>query len=477
MYAPAELPNARETLVYESDWLASRPFFYNMKTGAASRNINEVIDLADVEFDPEGFNDYLDFGFCVFGRTPVRDVRMLRHSARLWRGPQGLRVEILDDPASEGLERRSTVDEVLEVASALVNGAADEVPGEIVVPTSGGLDSRFINLLVRDRSRVRAFTYGTSDRPEESLEAVKAAALTRRLGVRQELIPLGRFHAYIDAWDGLFGVATHAHGMYQMEFYRNIAARVGTGRLVLSGSCGDRIAGADLDVRWKPVLDSPRDVYELFNFGGMHADSSMSRFRSERLGGQELLAAEPRLRTETRPRVVAMERIRLSLLSYLVTVPEWAGFRPLAPYLDIDLGLRMLTLPDDLRDRRRWQHEFFAQHGVDLESESWQGDPQNSLNYQAMRRVPLRPLDVNVLSEVVRPDYVRWVNRTVGSWGLGWEAYWRLNLTPGFRRTVEMLKRLGINEQRLPAYGAYLTLRPIESLLVRRDRMRGACGS
>ena len=173
----------RGELVYESDWLASHPFFYNLRTGRASHNINHVIDLADLEFDPEGFNDYLDFGFSVFERTPLRDVRMLRYSSRLLSGPDGLRVEYLDDPAWAWLERESTVDEVLELASAKVNEAAAG-DGEIVVPTSGGFDSRLIDVLLTDRRRIRAFSFGTSDDPARSVEVVKAAELARRLGLR-----------------------------------------------------------------------------------------------------------------------------------------------------------------------------------------------------------------------------------------------------------------------------------------------------
>ncbi len=120
----SHLEHQSETLVFESDWLASRPFFYNERTGRSGANINEVIDLVNVEIDPEGFNDYLDFGFSVFGRTPVRDVRMLRHSSRLWSGPSGLRVEHLPDPTLEGLEGQSSVEDVLGLASARINDAA-----------------------------------------------------------------------------------------------------------------------------------------------------------------------------------------------------------------------------------------------------------------------------------------------------------------------------------------------------------------
>ena len=460
-----------ETLVYESDWLASQPYFYNLRTGRAGHNINDVIDLADLEFDPEGFNDYLDFGYSVFERTPLREVRMLRYSSRLYSGPDGLRVEYLEDPAWAWLERESTVDEVLELASAKINAAAAG-DGEIVVPTSGGFDSRLINVLLSDRRRIRAFSYGTSDDPARSVEVVKAAELVRRLGIRWELVPLGAFHRYFDEWDALFGVSTHAHGMYQIEFYRRILERVPTGSTVLSGLCGDRFAGADRVVRSIETLREPADAYTVFRYPSMSADSRHSAFRSEQLGMLRLLETTPRIRTEMLPRVFTVVRLRLTLLSYLLSVPASLGFRAEGPFLDIDLAMRMLTLPAKQRKDRRWQREFFARQGVDLEARAFSCDERNTLNFQGMRRVPLRPLDVELLREVVRPEYVRWVNREVGPFGLSSEATWRLGQVHGFRRGVKVLRRTGITQRRLHAYNAYLTLKPIESLLKRRDRAR-----
>jgi len=464
-------PAAGEELIYESDWLASRPFFYNLRSGAASANINDVIDLEHFEFDPEGFNDYLDFGFSVFEHTPVRDVHMLRHSSRLYRGPQGLRVEYLPDVACEWYDRRSTVDEVLEVASAKINAAAGEGEGEVVVPTSGGLDSRLLNLLLHDRSRVRAFTYGVSDDQLRSSEVVKARELARRLGLRWEALPLGDFHRYLDEWDDLYGVSTHAHGMYQMEFYRQIAERVPAGSTVLSGICGEWFSGDDKEMRVRSRIASPDELVEMMAFSSMCADSGMSTFRSERLGAQRLLEQEPRLRRDVRPRVAAVVRLDVAYLSYLLSVPEALGFRARSPYLDPDVALRLLTLPDHLRHQRRWLRGVFQARGVGLESLQLSFDPRNSLNFQAMRRVPLAPLDVGLLREVVRPEYVRWINRTVGPWGYPWEVYWRLGWTPGFRRAVGQLRRHGLHEQRLAAYAAYLTLRPVQELLRRRERL------
>ena len=466
----------RETLVYESDWLASRPFFYSFKNGRASHNVNEVIDLADLELDAEGLNDYLDYGFCVFERTPVRDVRLLRYSSRLLRGPGGLRVQYLDDPALPWLERRSTVDEVLEVASARINAAAAG-DGPVVVPTSGGLDSRLLNLLVSDRKRVRAFTFGVSDDPRRSLEAVRARELARRLGIRWDLVPVRDFHRYLDEWDALYGICTHAAGMYQIAFYRRVLEKVAPGSPVLSGSCGDWFAGGGSEILSAITVHDPGDVLALLlAFPCVRADSRQSRFGSWRLGGWRLLDGEPRLRREALPRVVAAVRLRVALLSSLVAAPESLGLAARAPYADIDLAMRMVTLPTALRVNRRWQRELFARWGVDLESAHLPADGRSTLNYQALRCVPLQPLDVSLLSEVVKPDYVRWINRHVGALGLPSEALWRLSFAPGLSRAqaAKTLRRSGLASSRGRAYCAYLTLKPLEALLLRRERARRA---
>ena len=468
---------AEERLVYESDWLGSRPCFYNLRTGRASPRINDVIDFADLEFDPAGLNDFLDFGFCVFERTPVRDVRLLRHSSRLLRGPGGLRVEYLDDPTREWFERSSTVDEVVEASSAAVNTAAERATGDVVVPTSGGLDSRFINLLLADRPRVRAFTYGLSDRPERSDEVVKAAELSRLLGFRWETVELGRFHRHLDEWDDLFGPAMHAHGMYQMEFYREVAARVAPGSVVISGSCGDTLAGGDdRIVSELPILDRPDDMLAWFRWAPMYADSAASLFPTDRDHWRSQIEQDPRLRTEFRPRVVFLIRQQALFYSYLAAVPEAYGLPCATPFVEAEVARALLTLPWEQRNRRIWQRDLFRRRGLDLEFADLPADWRNTLNLRALRRVPVPPLDVGLLREIVKPEYVRWVNRNVGRVGLPWEAFVRLGWTRGFRRATAALRAAGIDDQRSPAYFAYLTLRPLEALLRRRDRACAGSG-
>ena len=68
----------------ETDWLASTPIFYNQKTGSVSANIHDVMPSAgEFSFHPEGLYNYLDFGYSVFGQTPLADVQFLPPATRL----------------------------------------------------------------------------------------------------------------------------------------------------------------------------------------------------------------------------------------------------------------------------------------------------------------------------------------------------------------------------------------------------------
>ena len=45
----------------KTDWLGSEPVFYNEKTKLISKNMLDVIDYDNFEFDEEGLNNYLQF--------------------------------------------------------------------------------------------------------------------------------------------------------------------------------------------------------------------------------------------------------------------------------------------------------------------------------------------------------------------------------------------------------------------------------
>lgn len=457
-------------LLFESDWLGSRPVYYNEVTGTASRAINDVIDFANAEFDAEGFNAYLGTGFSVFGHTVVRDVRVLPPSTRLWRENDGsLRLEKVPLDLMSRIERRRSEDEVVEMLRARVQAAETAAEGEIVIPTSGGYDSRLLNLMVAEPARVRSFTFGPSRRQWDSVEVVRARALAELIGSRWERIPVGYYHTYLDPWDDAFGPALHAHGMYQMEFYEQVRSRVAGGNLLFSGLFGDWIEGK-CDTWARPVA-APSEVRNVVFTFNQKADIRASRIPWTGELAEQYYEATRDDFEHHRLRCVEAVRFRMGILHYLVRVAELYGFVVDTPYLDIDVAAAMLSLSDERRSHRAWVTDYFRSCGAYSDNEIG-GNADYSLFWPVMRRQPLRPLDETLLAEVVRPDYVRWVNRTVSWRGAWYEAYHLVGERRGFRRAAGWLDRHGLHQCRLDAYFAYLTLRPIERLIQKRDAAR-----
>ncbi|HYY58739.1 MAG TPA: hypothetical protein VE842_15505 [Pyrinomonadaceae bacterium] len=436
-----------------------------------SHNVNDVIDVDDFEFDAEGFNNYLDFGYSVLGQTPLRDVKFLRHSSRLTRHSDGrIEIEHLDDTVDEWLGRRSHEDDVFHLLYKSVREWEKRVEGEIILPTSGGYDSRLLNLLIEDRSRIRSFTYGISEDQAESYEVVHACKISELLGTRWEQIPLGDYHLYFDEWDRLYGVSTHAHGLYHLEFYHKIAQRVAGNNPFLSGIIGDAWAGSVVI----PEIKSYRDVPLLGYTHGMRADSSMTLLASEPSALESYYLDNKERLASALFRVVESMRFKMVLLSYLMIVPRSFGFAPWSPFLIPQIALSMLTLSPERRHKRLWQKEFFQKHGLDLEFLNLRTSKLNRLHYEAMRRIRIEALDADLLKGVVRPSYVNWINRQVGQQGALWDLMWRI---PRIPKVGGALRRLGVADERERAYFAYLTLKPIEALLKRRRSGQSYAGN
>lgn len=457
------------TEVYETDWLASRPVFYHELSGKAGYHINEVIDFDNLEFHAEGLANFLAFGYSVLEQTPLRHVKFLPHSSRLTVHPDGrLEIERLADTVDRWLETVSHEDDVLQLLQQSVSDWEAATEGEIVLPTSGGYDSRLLNLLVHDRSRIRSFTYGVSENQADCAEVIYAAEVSQILGTRWERIELGDFLVHLDEWDRLFGPSTHAHGCHQIEFYkmvRECVAGGGSELPLLSGIIGDAWAGS-VEI---PEITSARDVERLGYSHGMVAEPQMSLLGKDHsiLEGYFETHRE-RLRSPLF-RVVEAMRFKIVLLSYLFTVPRLYGFAPWSPFLVPEVALSMLTLPAERRRGRVWQKELFEKHGLNIESRNLQADYRNAMNPQAMRSPFIKPLDESLLGELIEPRYVRWINRHVGQHGKSWDAVWKWTQVPGIRGALYRMNLLQ-DSSRVKAYFAYLTLKPIENALKKSAR-------
>lgn len=468
------MENTNTPTIWETDWLGSEPVYYNERTGAVSRRILDVIDSAHIELDPEGFNNYLAFGYSVFGQTPLRDIKYLPHSTKLTKTEAGLSLTSLPDVAEAHLTHATTETEALERFAAAITTWENSFTGEIVLPLSGGFDSRLLNHHVHDKARVRAFTYGTSENSSWSFEVINAKALAHKYHESWEEIPLTNFFSFVPEWEQIYGPATHAHGMYQIEFFSQVAAKVSGGAQVLSGIIGDAWAGS---VKIPPIT-SPATVTPLGYSHGMHADPAMSLLKSTTSRRDEYFESHQEKLTDPRWRVIESMRFKMVLLSYLLTIPRSLGLTTWSPFLIPEVALGMLTIDPERRKNRQWQRDFFANHPETNVEQHLIKDRKNTLNLKALRtQPPLPPLDVSLLREYVRPGYLEWINTTLARAPRSLRLK-KLLASPAslcyfFPGIHSLPCRLGLDPYTLTCeesrvLNAYLVLHPIQTILKMR---------
>lgn len=455
---------------FKTDWLASKSVFYNEKTCKISYNINDVIDYNNVNFHPEGLNNYLDFGFSVFGQTPIKNVKFLRHSSEIFKKNGRLEIVKYPDPVDKWFDDHpnySDENKVLELIKSKIRNFEAKVTGLILIPTSGGFDSRLLNFFIKDKSRIRAFTYGVSPQQADSYEVVYAKKLCEKLNIKWDHIELSNFHKYLKNWDDLFGMSTHSHGMYHIEFYKKIYESIKYFGAFLSGAGGDWWSGL---INFKEVKNYKK-LYNVAYTHGLHSSSKFSKIKSEEKNIKSFYFNNKDKLLSWKYQNIIMARMKIILISYLVRLPESFGYKVWPPYFDMDLALNMLNLPPERRKNRQWQIDFFRKRDLYVEDEIKFPNQLNNLNHQAMEKVPLKPLNKKVLGHVIKEVYIENINKTLFDSSLIDKIVPMLYYLPFppfiSKKLIGSLKKIGINDQVLKSYCAYLTLKPIENVMLK----------
>lgn len=457
---------AEQRMLARSDWLGSSPIFFNTLNREVNPSISRLTPTPTTteDFDQEGLSNYLDFGFSVFGKTPLEGLRFLEPNSSIWRKSDGeLVVKEHPDPF---FESRTTLSEsdVIDLLKASVQEWERGLPRDhsIVLPLSGGLDSRLLLWAVGDKSRVRAYTYGTAPKQAMSSEVVYARELAGLYGIQWDHIQLGGFHSCLEPWYDQYGLSTHAHGMYQMEFYSKIRQTLEGEHSVLSGIVGDAWAGSIK----KFDIKETKDLQQLGYAHGLSADSSRLRSRPESLPTLENFFTSYReFLSDPKFQAVSVVRLKMILLSYLLEVPKQMGFQAWSPFLRPDLALAMLDIDPSRRRDRAWQKEFFVKEGIMPETSTTKRSTANTLDYQGLRAVPLRGLAVDQLGSLFDRKYIEWVNYWIGG---SCSARLQNNLL-AIPKVGGGLRRFQLAQSVTRAYAAYLCLFPIEMSLGRSE--------
>jgi hypothetical protein len=246
--------------------------------------------------------------------------------------------------------------------------------------------------------------------------------------------------------------------MYHFEFYNKIRQRLNGHQALLSGIIGDAWAGS-ISPR---NIDGPDGLTKLGHTHGMRADPTQLLMPFQHQLRDHFWNELRHRQGDHRMQVVITIRMKMILLSYLMTVPKLFDFEPWSPYLDIDIAMAMLNLPEKRRTNRQWQRDFFAKTGLDLENQSLKSLKSNNLNLQALRKKPLQPLNKITLSAIINPMYLDWINRNMK---LGFFDN-SLNLVGSIPKVGGALRRLNLHPKSLEAYCAYLSIKPIEKFIL-----------
>lgn len=454
----------------KTDWLASEPVFYNEMTGEISYNINDVIDWNNIDFHPEGLINYLDFGYSVFEQTPLKGIKFLRHSSQVSNENGRINLAYFDDMALKQIGKETSEDDVMQMLERKINEWADKSTGDIVLPVSGGYDSRLLALLMKDKSRISAFTYGISEKQEESFEVVKARKIAEILSLKWQFIPLGRFHNYFEDWDKAYGISTHAHGMYHYEFYDKMMPMIEGDNPFLSGIIGDAWAGS----LHFGEINTPEDLLKLAITHGMHAQSDYCRLKSDKALLSDYFEKHHLALKDSRFQIVQSMRMKITMLSYLIRTPRYFGLKPWSPFLHLDVSLAMLNLPDNRRKDRLWQTDFFKKHKLNIENLNLECAWENTLNFQAIDNVRPKPLKKEILRELFDVNYIENINKILAPKTHSQKTILKMLTIWGTRG---LLYRMGYRnnsfdkpaKELLKAYCAYLTIKPVENVLLKRN--------
>ena len=66
--------------------------------------------------------------------------------------------------------------------------------------------------------------------------------------------------------------------------------------------------------------------------------------------------------------IVELIRAKMILLSYLLTIPEYFGIVTYSPFLDKKIVMYTLNLPEELRQKRKWQKLYFKKNNLEFKT-------------------------------------------------------------------------------------------------------------
>lgn len=450
----------------ENDWLGSIPIYYNSKERTISTNINFLIKNKNViDFHNEGLENYLEFGFSILEQTPIKEIKFLRYYSSLIAKSDGLEMLNKKDIVEEYIGSAMTVDILMDNIQAYMSDIENKIDGQIIIPTSGGYDSRLLNALITKKNKINSFTYGISRKQEDSSEVIKAEEISKILKTKWKFIPLGNFNNYYKEWYHLYGPAMQLHGLYHIEFYKKIYSQIKFPATWLSGIMGDAWSGK-FDI---PSINEPDDLIKIGYVHGISVPKKYCLITSNNNIKEKFINDNQSWLKNPQYRIITAMRFKIILLGYLMSLPDYFNWPSWTPMLSLKHALGMLNLPEKQREDRKWQVDFFKKNNIYIEEKIHDLNQENFLNAVGLSNYAIPEINRETLKKTINNEFIKKLNNKYKKLIIDPLALpWR-NVLLKKRYIGEILRRLGVKDKDyIKPYNQLIILKSLE-LLLNRD--------
>jgi hypothetical protein len=393
----------KDKIIIENDWLASIPIFYNKKDCIISTLSLKTLTDKKVNFN--GLAYYMKYGYCVFEQTPFENVNFMPAFTKIELKKNTLFFHKKLDPilSKDNWKETTSGDAVINQLRSYTNQGIGSDNSLCIIPTSGGFDSRLLNDFVEDKSRILSFTYGFSDRQSKSEDVVLAKELSKRLSTQWKQISITDAFSEIHDWFKIMGFSTHLHGMYHLKFLKNIHNNNSyNGSYLVSGILGDGWSG-----KHKPKpLKSSGDIFELGLSNDFNIDIQELRTSFDPQLEVNFYNQIKPYHDNQKVLLVFSMRLKIMLLSYLLTIPEYLGWPIVTPFLNYRLVKQILNIDNQDWQNRKWQKQYFRQKDIMLNDLKIPAQRENNIHYNSYLKHKFEHLDCEVLGEYLNSSYI-----------------------------------------------------------------------
>lgn len=449
-----------DDIIIENDWLGSIPIFYNSKELIISTL--SLKTLKDNAIHSEGLNNYFEFGYSILEQTPFANVKFMRYFSKLIINQDRIKIEYKGDPILQHRLFNKVEDEevVLGKIQDYILNVENQTKGEIILPTSGGYDTRLLNICIHDKSRIRGFTYGISKEQSRSYEVIYAKKISEIFGTKWKQIQLGGYNKYINEWFKIYGFSTHLHGMYQIEFYKKILEGYNFSKnaVFLSGIGGELWAGK---VKYSEISNY-NDLITLAYNHGKSINLKYLKIKNYNKMKKEFYKKYFNILQDVKIKTIFTGRLKSIIISYLTQIPEYFGIPVWTPFLNFDILCSMLNIKEDRRKDRLWQKRVFAKKGLDLESMNLKIDRTNTLDYDSSKNFHFEPIDTELMQEYLNKDYLEKINYKLSHRNFFDNIK---NKMLAFRYIGGALRRIRIKDHILKSLNSWRIIKSIEMAL------------